>query len=231
LHFRAALRTFFLVSFESSPIDDDGEQMRKAQQGDPDALTVLRHQCHPALVNILLARGANQTEVEDILADIWSDCVPGAADKPSLLARFGGKYSILSWLARVAANRWIDLKRRAMKHADREETRLDDLPGYPAGLEDDSLLDLLRESLRTAFDRCSGGAMVMLRLVYVHGLTQREVGHMFGWSESKVSRALSRAMEQIKMRTLQELKRHDARLELCWEDFLGLCDADDTDFL
>ena len=98
-------------------------------------------------------------------------------------------------------------------------------------LEDDTLMELLRESLRAAFAGCAAGDLIRLRLVYLHGLTQREVGNLFGQSESKTSRALSLAMERIKIRTLQELKRRDSRLELAWEDFLGLCAADTPDFL
>jgi len=219
------------VPFQDLPSDAEYERVRRAQQGDPEALAALREICHPHLVNILLARGANQTETEDILADIWSDCVPGAGDRPSLLAKFGGKFSLLSWLARVACNRWIDLKRRGAKQADSEDADMDALQGCPTVLEDDQLLEMLRESLRAAFARCSVEALIMLRLVYLHGLTQREVGSLFGWHESKTSRVLSQAMEQIKMSTLQNLKRRDPRLELAWEDFLGLCAEEDMEYL
>jgi RNA polymerase sigma factor (sigma-70 family) len=216
---------------QNSPIDVSYDEVRKAQRGDPEALAVLREQCNPNLVNILLARGASRIETEDILADIWSDCVPGASNKPSLLTKFGGRFSLLSWLAKVACNRWIDLKRRGANQADREGADLDAIPSCHAMLQDDNLLEMLRESLRAAFARCSGEALIMLRLVYVHDLTQREVGKLFDWGESKTSRTLSEAMEQIKMRTLSELKRRDPRFELAWEDFLGLCAADETDFL
>jgi RNA polymerase sigma factor (sigma-70 family) len=186
------------MSFPSSQTDDDDEQVRKAQQGDAEALAALHDKCHSSLVSILLARGANPTEADDVLADLWSDCVPSAPEKASLLAKFGGKFSVLSWLARVASNRWIDLKRRGAKFAGREEIDFDDLPGNPTALEDDLLLNLLRDSLRSGFALCPGEAMIMLRLVYMHGLTQREVGRMLGWTESKTSRTLSLSMELIK---------------------------------
>jgi RNA polymerase sigma factor (sigma-70 family) len=219
------------VSFQNSPVDAGYDQIRKAQQGDSEALAALWEQCHPSLLNILLARGASRIETEDILADIWSDCVAGAGDKSSLLTKFGGNFSLLSWLARVACNRWIDLKRRGVKQTAMEEADIDAMPGCQTVLEDDRLLELLRESLRSAFARCPDEPLIMLRLVYVHGLTQREVGRMFGWGESKMSRALSEAMEQIKTRTLEDLRRRDQRLELAWEDFLGLCAGEGADFL
>lgn len=231
MQFLEAAKTFVSVPSQFSPKDAGSDQVRKAQQGDPDALAALREQCHSNLVNILLARGASRNETDDILADIWFDCVPKGADKPSLLAKFGGKFSLLSWLARVACNRWIDLKRRGAKQADMAEADIDALPGCPTQLEEDVLLRMLRESVRAAFARCPAEALIMLRLVYVHGLTQREVGKLFGWGESKTSRALSQAMEQIKTRTLIDLKRRDPRLDLSWEDFLGLCAAEGDDFL
>lgn len=219
------------MSHPGELLQDEGEQVRKAQHGDLDALTALRHQHNPALVNILLARGASHIEAEDIVADLWHDCVPGVSDKPPLLTKFGGKFSLLSWLARVAGNRWIDLKRRGAKHASAEEPDFDDMPGRPVVLEDDLLAGLLRESLKAAFARCSGSGIIMLRLVYLHGLTQREVGNMVGWSQTKTSRVLSDAMDQIKINTLKEIKRRDVRLELAWEDFLGLCGGEGADFL
>ena len=182
-------------------------------------------------MNILLARGASRSEAEDILADVWSDCLPGTADKPSLLTKFGGKFSLLGWLARVAGNRWIDSKRRGAKQTELETAEIDALPGCLTELPDDRLLELLRESLVMAFGHCPGEALVMLRLVYVHGLTQREVGEMFHWGEPKISRTLKQAMDQIKMDTLQEVKRRDQQLLLAWEDFLALCAAENTDFL
>jgi len=140
-----------------------------------------------------------------LLADLWSDCVPGADDRPSLLEKFSGKCSLQGWLATVATNRWIDLKRRHSRRVEissassgeGEEDAFERLPADVAAYQEDTLVELLRESLRAAFAHCPAEAMVLLRLVYLHGVTQREVVRMLGWSEAKVSRLLSRAMEQI----------------------------------
>lgn len=212
-------------------IDAALDQLHKAQQGDPDALSDLRAQFQPALENILLARGTKRAEAEDVLAEIWSECVPRPGGKPSLLVKFGGQFSLLSWLARVAINRLIDHQRRGWRQVDGAETDFDDLPGLPLSPPDDSLQTLLRECLGAAFAQCSSQSLTLLRLVYVHGLTQREVGRMVSWNEPKTSRQLAQAMEQIKSHALRELKRRDANLELAWEDLLGLCDGDDLGFV
>src|SRR5262245_37888570 len=84
----------------------------QCREGDPQALASLREQHHASLANILRARGASPTEVEDLLADLWADCVPGQANRPSLLEKFSGKCTLQGWLATVATNRWFDLKRK-----------------------------------------------------------------------------------------------------------------------
>ena len=216
---------------QNNPTDATRDQVEQAQKGDPEVLANLRAQFHPALEHILLARGAERSDAEDVLAEIWSECVPGPGTRPSLLVKFSGKFSLFSWLARVAINRLIDLKRRGQKQADGADVDFDDLPGLPQALPDDFLQTLLRECLSGAFEKCSSRSLTLLRLVYVHGLTQREVGRMVGWNELKTSRQLAQAMDQIRSHTLKELKRRDAHLEWTWEDLLGLCAGDDQDFL
>jgi RNA polymerase sigma factor (sigma-70 family) len=227
------------MSLDSAQMDGDRLQVQKCQQGDPDALAWLREKCHSALTNILLSRGANRTEAEDVLADMWSDCVPGRQDRPALLEKFSGKCNIQGWLATVATNRWIDRKRRDAKQVDLppldpekpEESSLDHLPAAASPTKEDALVELLRTSLQAAFRRCPDELMVLLRLVYLHGLSQREIVRMLGWHESKVSRALSQAMRQIQSDTLQELKKRDPMVELTWQDFLDLCETQQIGFL
>ena len=205
--------------------------MRNAQHGDGEALADLRDHFQSPLFSILLSRGASPTEAEEILADLWSDCVPGAAARQPVLAKFAGNSSPLGWLARVAVNRWIDAKRRRARFDCETPIDFDDLPGCPTVLEDNQLHVLLRESLKAAFASCPGEAVLMLRLVYLHGLTQREVGRMAGWTESKTSRTLSQTMKQIEQLTLKYLKEKSPLLELTWEDLVALCASPEVDFL
>jgi hypothetical protein len=69
----------------SQMIQPDGESSLVARclHGDVDALAELREKYHGPLLAILLSRwGSNRTEVEDMLADLWGDCVPGNPDRP-----------------------------------------------------------------------------------------------------------------------------------------------------
>lgn len=220
-----------LVAVTRSSIAPYQQLMRKAQQGDAEALAGLRDELQPALLGILLSRGAGRSEAEEILADLWSDCVPGTGEGAPLLAKFNGNASPLGWLARVAINRSIDRKRRRAKFDSEMEIDFDEMPGCPTVLEDNQLHALLRESLKAAFASCPREAVLMLRLVYLHGLTQREVGRMAGWTESKTSRTLSQTMKQIEQLTLKYLKEKSPLLELTWEDLVALCASPEVDFL
>src|SRR5207245_2749367 len=88
-----------------------------------------------------------------------------------------------------------------------EQDVFDRLPASELAIKEDTLTALLRDCLKAGFAACPPEAMVLLRLVYLYELTQRELVRMLGWSESKVSRFLSSAMEQIETRTLRELKK------------------------
>jgi RNA polymerase sigma factor (sigma-70 family) len=220
----------------SSPIvqlDEELLQARRCQQGESEALAAVRLRCHDSLLRILLSRGASRTEAEDLLADLWSDCVPGDDDRPSLLEKFNGQCKLQGWLATVATRRWIDLKRKQARRVELEKTAsdhpaidpLDRLPAAFSEEREDALVNLLRDSLRVAFSLCPPEAMVLLRLRYLHGVSQREIVRMLGWHESKVSRALSQAMQDIETQVLREIKKRDPWLELTWQDFLDLCET------
>ena len=227
------------MSSQTSQFGNEGLQVAKCRRGDVEALAQMRDQCHGSLLGILMARGADRTEAEDLLADLWADCVPGADDRPSILEKFSGKCTLQGWLATVATNRWIDRKRKQARHVDpnpdgRGATEHDSLanleapPFYPS---EDTLVNLLRDCLRAAFASCGPEARVLLRLVYVHELSQREIVQMLGWSESKVSRFLSQAMKEIEKYTLAEVKKRDPWLELNWRDFVDLCETHQIGFL
>jgi len=208
-------------------------------QATSEALADLRQECHGTLANILRSRGASPTETEDVLADLWADCVPAGDDRPSLLEKFSGRCSVQTWLATVATRRWIDLRRtqarrpevgRSADDASGGEV-FDRLPAPVSAEADNALVELLRQSLRAAFLACPPEALVVLRLVHLHGLTQREIVRMLGWSESKVSRVLADAMQHIELNTLRQIKQRDSWLELTWQDFVDLCATHQLGFL
>jgi RNA polymerase sigma factor (sigma-70 family) len=227
------------MSSELEQADDDALQIQNCRTGDRTALAGLRDKFHASLRNILLARGANLTESEDLLADLWGDCVPGTDDKPSLLDKFSGKCSLQGWLATVATNRLIDLKRRQTRrgevtmHTGEEQgtTFIQRVPAQPVAGGDVSLVELLRQCLQQAFAACPAEGLLMLRLVYIHGLSQRDLTKMWSCHEATISRQLAQTMSNIQTATMREIRNLDPWLELSWEDFLELCQTQQIGFL
>ena len=89
----------------------------------------------------------------------------------------------------------------------------------------------MNSALTDALKKCPAQILVMLELVYINGLMQREVAQMWGWTDSKVSRALAAGMQTISEGTLRAVKQADPWLELRWEDFVELCSGTDWTFL
>ncbi len=222
--------------------DGDGERADELQlveaalSGDEAAATKIRsRERNSYLETILRRRGASPTEAQDIVADVWADCFDSNKNRGSLLERFHGKGPLEGFLTRTALNRLIDYKRRGKfrgelpQQANRETGQpadaFDSLPsGDDDGLAaDDSLVTLLRDALVHAFANCDPEKLAILRLVNVYGIDQATVGRMWGWSQSKISRALSALMEEVRDATLAEVHRTDPWLELHWEDFVALC--------
>jgi RNA polymerase sigma factor (sigma-70 family) len=198
----------------------------------PD-LGAVRTEHQAYLVSVLIKRGATPAEAEEILADLWGDCVGQAKDGQPLLEKYSGKCPIRNWLITVATRRLIDLKRRQQFRGELPQYEADEaginpferLPAAASAQSEGALVTLLKDSLQAAFGKCPQSAMLMLRLVYLNGLSQREVGRMWGWHEAKVSRYLSGAMEEIATHTLGALKQRDPWLELSWQDFVELCES------
>lgn len=221
--------------------NEDILRARRCLQGDASTLEELRSRMDGSLRGILRSRGATETEAEDVLADLWGDCVGEGEDHPALLEKYSGKCPLQAWLALVATNRWYDAKRRGARmqpfsepgsRDDTAPTSLEHIKGEQneAGSEE-AIVELLRDSLRTAFTQCAPRDLVLLRLVFMHGLSQREVARALHWNESKVSRVLSHAMEGIASRALGAVKARDPWLDLSWEDFVELCQTRQIGFL
>jgi transcriptional regulator len=66
---------------------------------------------------------------------------------------------------------------------------------------------------------------VLLRLVYLEGLTQREIAAVWSIDETKLSRLLRRAMETIATETTAYVRRRDPYLQLTWQDLIELCES------
>ena len=213
----------------TSSHEQDRNFAQSVLDGNSTAAAELRGRYHGRLLAVLCARGASATEAEDLVADLWSDCFAAPPDRQTLLSKYQGRCALESWLLTVATNRLIDLKRKQsfrveVPASDRSSGDFfDSRPQTESVPNEESVLKLLRAAIRNAFSKRDSESVLMLKLVHLHQLTQREIARMWGWHESKVSRTLELAREKIARDILVELKRADPWLELRWEDFLELC--------
>jgi len=211
----------------------DCDIVAAALQGDASACTQISNDDNTRwLQSVLIRRGASPTEAADLTADLMADCFGAKEGKPPLLEKYNGKGKLRAFLTRAAINRLIDLKRHQKFHGQLPTKNLESPPVDEFDLlagedsiepEQDQLVDLIRDALIHAFTKCDPLHLVLMRLVVVHGVRQDTVGILFGWSQSKVSRAISTVMETIRKETMAEIKRADPWLEIEWEDFLSLC--------
>lgn len=212
---------------------NDCDLVTAALQGDVDACAQISNDKNTRrLHSVLMRRGGSATEAADITADLMADCFGAKEGKPPLLEKYNGKGELRAFLTRAAINRLIDLKRHQKFEGQLPTRNIDSPPTDEFDMlagedsaepEKDQLVDLIRDSLLHAFSKCDPLHLVLMRLVVVHGVRQDLVGKIFGWSQSKVSRAISSVMTTIKEETMAEIKRADPWLELEWEDFLTLC--------
>ena len=208
---------------------DDAAMVRRYLGGDAAALEALYLKYQPLLFRVLGARGAKPEDAEEAVSRVWARCVTNE-QTGSLLEKYNGECPLPSWLSTVTTNQWYDIVRRkntveveVRPSPDGEQDPFENRPGPPPPSADGDLAKLLHECLEQAFGESEPADLIMLHLVYLHELTQREVGRLWGWHETKISRRLTDALEKIQRATLQRLKQADPRVQLGWEDFLELC--------
>jgi Homeodomain-like domain len=101
---------------------------------------------------------------------------------------------------------------------------MDKMPAADEVPPDADLVSLLRTSLKNAFVRANRERLLLLHLVYLHGIKQRELADIYGCNESTISRWLNATLEQIHDDTLHEVEDQDTAVRLDWREILQLCD-------
>jgi RNA polymerase sigma factor (sigma-70 family) len=219
------------VPIQPRGYESDIAFVRRVLQGDDTAAFDLRQNHHTKMVAFLCAKGAGKSEADDLIADIWSDCFSGGRrEQSSLLTKYGGRCALESWLITVATNRFIDLRRRERlrqhllgHNSNRSANNLDDLPAASPFESETALTELLLHCIRKAFSECPPETLLMLKLVHIYDVTQREIAQMWQCHESTVCRTLNLARRDIKTRVLAEAKNTDPWLRVRWDDFVQLC--------
>jgi RNA polymerase sigma factor (sigma-70 family) len=208
---------------------DDAEIAARCLSHDEAALLALKEQHYHRLISVAIARGASPTEAADLVADVWGELVSPAGGKQPLLEKYCGRCSLAAWLITVVTHRFIDRRRRGRLFTELGADLGDEfkdgahLSAPRATTPEGDLLQILRLAVTEAFQNCPPETLVMLKLVYLHGISQRKIGRLWGWHESQVSRHIDRGLQEIQGRILARIKRTDGFLEVNWNDFLDLC--------
>lgn len=217
---------------------DDLAMVDKAVNGDDEAVLHFQTEYQPMLERVMMSRGVDKIQAQDLVADVIAECF-GAGKKGKtrpLLEKFEGRSSLSTWMIRITWNRWLDLKRRdkfrgelpAYKDDDdRSGDKFDRVEGEDGNenLLNEDLVDLMGRAIKKGFDSLDPDVLLMMKLSYLHGVSQSDIARMWQCDQTRVSRSLSHAREEIASVTMRTIKEADPTLELNWDDFQRLCAA------
>ena len=217
---------------------EDMELVRRVLDGEDAAVAQFDSEYRPTLERVLMARGVERGKAEDLVADVIAECFGAGkkgAMKTKLLEKFEGRSSLSTWLIRITWNRWLDLKRRDKfrgelpeyeDDADRGGDKFDRLAagdGPEEDLLETDLAELMGAAIKEAFDSLEPDVLLMLKLSYLHGVSQTVIARMWNCDQTRVSRALTTARAQVASETMQALRAAEPDLDLEWDDFKRLC--------
>lgn len=209
---------------------DDLALAARCQCGDETAVKQVIAELDGRLKALLVRRGASETVAGDLVEDLWGDCFSVGNGSTALLSKYSGRSRLSTWLTTVLTRRWLDRWRVERRFESGERRNgVEKLTEAQSSLENE-LTVLLRETLCFAFDKCDPETFVMLQIVYVHGVSQRDVGRAWGISEFAICRKLSKAMAQIRSEAAQYLRTKDPALHLGWDEIIGFCASSDVLF-
>ncbi len=206
--------------------DDTASDLDLAQcclEGDAAALAELRGDLAPWLRASLVSAGASPVEADDILGSLWTDCACATGGSPALLARYRGQCPLRGWLKVVTVNRLVDHQRRSSRLQHVARAAAGAATVLPEFSPEAPLIGIMKNAVTRALEECPAEALVMLQLVHIHGLTQRDLARLWSCHESKISRVLASASDSLSRRILANVREADPALTITWDDFVELC--------
>lgn len=217
---------------------EDLDLVDRAIAGEAHAVREFQDTYRPMLERVLMSRGVDRVQAEDLVADIIAESFGAGKNGTTrpLLEKFEGRSSLSTWMIRTTWNRWLDLKRRdkfrgELPSYDDDDDRSGDQFDRVAGADleenilDNDLAELMGRAIREAFDSLGPEVLLMLKLSYIHGISQSVIARMWQCDQTRVSRTLTAARQQVATETMKRIREADDRLQLEWEDFQKLCAA------
>lgn len=217
---------------------EDLDLVDRAMDGDAVAVREFQDTYRPLLERVLMSRGVDRVQAEDLVADVVAECFGAGKSGQTrpLLEKFEGRSSLSTWMIRTTWNRWLDLKRRDKfrgelpSYEDDDERSGDQFDRVAGADPDENVLDsdlseLMGRAIREAFDSLGPEILLMLKLSYLHGISQSVIARMWQCDQTRVSRTLTAARQQVAAETMRRIRESDAAIHLEWEDFQKLCAA------
>jgi len=177
--------------------------LERVRRGDESATRALIHYMYPLIYKLVRSNSSRREEEEDLVQKVLINVFKG-------LHQFSGQVPFNHWVSRIAVNTCLNLIRYERS---RPEVRLSDLSLEEAHVVEtlavsDQNLDLhlgsaARDLVQHLVSCLDPKDRLLIRLIYMEGLTIEEASQSTGWSVGAITMRISRA--KAKMR-----KRHGA---------------------
>lgn len=167
--------------------------IEQAKQGDKEAFGQLYQQHHAAILRFVKARVKNPSDAEDIISDVFLHAFKN-------IRRFDWQgISILAWLYRIALNLVVSYYRSShVKRSTPFDTYwLTTLRDPLCDVEDQVVVMLESEVLRSALKRLEAPSQEILTLYYLDELSMTEVAQRIGISVSNTKARIHRARRRL----------------------------------
>ncbi|WP_419807493.1 hypothetical protein [Sphingomonas sp.] len=165
-----------------------------------------------------------QPKADCTAAELWAETVARLIDeqpdemplpdgrRPARIVRYRGLVSLANYMILVGRRLAIQRHRRPGPTASTDATTAgggdgdssafdvrDNRAAAPsAGLDEAEAVAALADAVQAAFAALSSEQKFLIVMVYRQGMRQKGAGALLGWTESKTSRTLTRAMEQLR---------------------------------
>lgn len=211
----------------------DFQLAQRCLDRDEPSLRSLMRQFREPTVSCLVARGATGSEAEEVVGELWAECIQKENGLPGRLTRYDGTCALQTWLNTVAFNQWFSKKRTQRRDSlifarERDDAQAADAPAEAEIEEgrpgmDLPLITMMHDALEEAFKLCTDEEFVILQLTHCDRLRLHEIAVMFDCHEASVSKWLDRAEEKIATAVLDHIRARDPWVVLQWSDFIDLC--------
>jgi len=163
---------------------DDAALVKRARN-DAEAFAALYHRYLTPLYRYLSRRLGNETDAEDLTAQVFTEALEG-------LAAYRERGRFASWLFTIAHRRLVDLYRERIP--DELDDPPDGMPGLHTALEQDETYTHLAELLECL----DNDQQEILRLRFAAGLEFAEVASILGRTPGAVKMSFYRTIDWLR---------------------------------